>query len=239
MSADASHGMHRLRIKICGVTEPDHVAAVAESGADLIGFVFHPPSPRAVTLERAALLAEAAGARGLERVALVVDPEPSLLRAIAATGQFDRVQFHGGESARAIGAARTSAGLDRPTIKGFRFSPTALSAWNASDAVDWLLLDGPSGGGGEPFDHRTLQPLVATITKPWLLAGGLTPESVGEAIDRLRPWGVDVSSGVERQRGVKDPERIAAFCRAARAAERADQRTTEAQRAQRVHREGK
>ena len=214
MSQSASTTAHRTRIKICGVTEPEHVAAVAEAGADLIGFVLHPRSPRALSLDRAMLLAEAAGARGLERVALVVDAGPDLLRAIAEAGLFDRLQYHGSERCDHLLATAL------PAIKGFPFSSEALASWNACPNAAWILVDGARGGGGEAFDHRVLQPLTPTISKPWLLAGGLTAATVGEAIRTLRPWGVDVSSGVERARGIKDPERIAAFCEAVRAADR-------------------
>ena len=199
----------RLRIKICGVTHEDHVDAAAESGADLVGIVLAPQSPRFVGLDRGDELARRAQSRGLEAVALVVDPDDALLASLEA---FDRVQFHGEEPCARL------ADTPRPSIKGFAFSPAALEGWLACPHADWLLLDGPRGGGGIAFDHAGLAPLVAGIEKPWLVAGGLSGANVGPVVRALRPFGVDVSSGVERSRGVKDVGLIRAFCRAAREA---------------------
>lgn len=199
-----------VRIKICGVTHPEHVDAAAEHGADLVGLVLWPHSPRAIEFDAAVDLAAHASSRGLETVALVVDPADALRRSIEECRAFDRIQFHGQEACERL------AGCSLPTIKGFAFSPEALAAWRRCAAATWLLVDGPRGGGGERFDHDALRPLVADLDRPWLLAGGLTPETVATAIARTRPFGVDVSSGVERERGVKDPARIAAFCDAVR-----------------------
>jgi phosphoribosylanthranilate isomerase len=202
--------MSRVRIKICGLTHAEHVAAAVEADADLIGLVLWPSSPRHVSLETAVALATIARRGGLETVALVVDPDDALL---AAAAEFDRIQFHGSESCASL------AGAARPTIKGFSFDTAAVAAWARCPNATWLLIDGPRGGGGEGFDHAAFAPLAATLTKPWLLAGGLNDASVGSVVASLRPFGVDVSSGVERSRGVKDPERIRAFCRAVRDAE--------------------
>lgn len=202
--------MSRVRIKICGLTHAEHVAAAVEADADLIGLVLWPGSPRHVSLDDAVDLASIARLGGLETVALVVDPDDALVTAAAL---FDRIQFHGSEACESL--ARAS----RPTIKGFRFDQAAVATWARCPHATWLLIDGPRGGGGEGFDHAALAPFAATLTKPWLLAGGLTAASVGSAIASLHPFGVDVSSGVERSRGVKDPERIRAFCRAVRDAD--------------------
>lgn len=201
--------MSRLLIKICGVTHEEHIAAASESGADLVGLVLWPGSARHVTIDRALALAAYARQRTLETVALVVDPDDALLAAAAA---FDRVQFHGNESCERLSA------VERPTIRGFAFSPDALARWDACPHADWLIVDGPQGGGGAAFDHAALAPLVSALRTPWLLAGGLTPATVARAIAIAKPTGVDVSSGVERVRGVKDPALIQAFCTAARSA---------------------
>ncbi|MBL9148990.1 MAG: phosphoribosylanthranilate isomerase [Phycisphaerae bacterium] len=200
----------RTRVKICGLSTDADVVAAAEAGADLVGFVLWQGSPRHVTLERARALAALAARHSLESVALVVDAEPAFL---AALGDFDRVQCHGHESCNAVSRA------PKPVLRGFPFSPEAFATWAACPSVDALLVDGPRGGSGEAFDHAPLVPLVAASPKKVFLAGGLTPETVGAAIARVRPYGVDVSSGVERTRGVKDPERMAAFCAAVRMAD--------------------
>jgi phosphoribosylanthranilate isomerase len=199
----------RLRIKICGVTREEHIDAAAESDADLVGLVLADGSPRRLSLDRATALAAHARSRGLESVALVVDADATLVAALSA---FERVQFHGTEPCAALAAS------PRPTIRGFAFAPAALAAWDACPHVQWLLVDGPAGGGGRAFDHAALAALRPTVRKPILIAGGLAPQTVAAAIAATRPFGVDVSSGVERTRGEKDPELIRAFCRAAREA---------------------
>lgn len=199
----------RLRIKICGVTHEEHIDAAADGDADLVGLVLAERSPRRIPLDRAVALAAHARWRGLESVALVVDADATLVASLSA---FDRVQFHGAESCAALAAS------PRPTLRGFPFSPDALAGWNGCPHAHWLLVDGASGGGGRGFDHHALAALRSTVEKPILIAGGLAPATVAAAIAATRPFGVDVSSGVERARGEKDPELIRAFCRAAREA---------------------
>ena len=199
--------MSDLLIKICGVTHEEHIAAASEEGANLVGVVLWPGSPRHVPRDRALQLANVARSRRLESVALVVDSDPSLAADFV---HFDRVQFHGRQVCADL------AGCPRPTIRGFAFSPETLRTWLDCPHAEWLIVDSPRGGSGEPFPYETLLALRDAITKPWLLAGGLTPETVASAITRVQPGGVDVSSGVEQTRGVKDPERIRSFCRAVR-----------------------
>ncbi len=196
-----------VRIKICGVTHEEHVFAAAENGADFVGLVLWPQSPRAVTIDRAQTLADVARLRGLEVVVLLVDPNNSTL---AACSFADRVQCHGSEDCEFLG------GITRPTIKGFPFDVGSLHAWDACPHVGALLVDGPRGGGGESFCHADLAPHIGRLTKPLFLAGGLRPSTVAAAMAAVRPFAVDVSSGVERTRGIKDPELIRAFCRAVR-----------------------
>lgn len=209
-------------VKICGINDAPGFDAVAEAGADMVGLVFYPPSPRAVTAaEAAALSARVEG--GPLRVGLFVDPTDAELDEVLAALPLGMIQLHGSESPARCSAIRARTGLpvmkavgvgDPRDLEGLAFyTPT----------VDRFLLDAKPpvgaelpGGNAAPFDWS----LTAgrTIPRPWLLAGGLTPETVVEAIRQSGAMGVDVSSGVERARGVKDPARIAAFVAAVRGA---------------------
>lgn len=204
--------------KICGINSAEAYAAARDSGADLVGFVFYPPSPRAVTPAQAASLA--GGAAGPLRVGLFVDPDDALLAATLAAVRLDLLQLHGAEPPERVATVREKFGV--PVMKVFGIgSAEDVAAAAAPHPADWLMLDAkPSatatlpGGNAEPFDWGLLA--GARFEKPWLLAGGLTAENVAEAIGRADPTGVDVSSGVEASRGVKDPARIAAFLHAAK-----------------------
>ena len=209
-----------MLVKICGIKDADSLRAAAEAGADLVGFVFFPASPRAVTpAEAAALSATVTG--GPLRVGLFVDPTDEGLAATLAAIPLDILQLHGEETPERCAAIRARFG--RPVMKALGIaSPADLDALEAyAPSVDRFLLDAKAppgaplpGGNAAPFDWT----LTAgrAIPRPWLLAGGLTPDNVAEAIRVSGAPGVDVSSGVEKARGVKDPARIAAFVRAAR-----------------------
>jgi len=196
----------RTRIKICGITRDADLRATAEAGADAFGLVFYPPSPRFLTLERARELSRAAPAF-LTSVALFVNASEEEVKRVLEVVQPQVLQFHGEEPpefCRAFGvpyvkACRVKAGVD------------LLEYWRPfSDACGWLAdawVEG-YGGAGTGFDW-SLVPAVRA--KPLVLSGGLNPENVGEAIRRVKPWGVDVSSGVESAKGAKDAEKIAAF----------------------------
>ncbi|MFZ4410225.1 MAG: phosphoribosylanthranilate isomerase [Paracraurococcus sp.] len=209
------------RVKICGVNDAAGFDAAVAAGADLIGFVFFPPSPRAVTpAEAAALSARADG--GPERVGLFVDPDDALLEAVLAALSLDVIQLHGEETPARAAAIRARFGL--PVMKALGVAvPADLDALAGyAPVVDRFLLDAKPppgaalpGGNAAAFDWRLVA--GAAIPRPWLLAGGLTPDNVAEALRQSGAPGVDVSSGVERARGVKDPARIAAFVAAARA----------------------
>ena len=210
---------HRIRIKICGLTRAEDVAAAAALGADALGFVFYPPSPRAVSVAAAAALC-----RDLPPfvsvVALFVNPDPELVTAVTTALPTAMLQFHGTESPE---FCRQFA---RPYLKAFPAAPTAelLLARMADypDASGWLV-DTPTqgfGGSGETFDWSRL-PTPEARERPLILAGGLNAANVGEAITAVRPWGVDVSSGVEASKGVKDRGKIAQFVAAVRNAEQA------------------
>ncbi|MGF7056009.1 phosphoribosylanthranilate isomerase [Bosea sp. OAE752] len=211
-----------LTIKICGLSTPETLDAALSGGADMIGFVFHPKSPRFVTPERAAELA--AQARGkAEIVALIVDWDEKRAADLVELLKPDRLQLHGSESPELAAAIASASG--RPVMK-------ALGVATAADldrvpryaaVVDRILLDAKPpkdaafpGGHGRAFDWTLLTGLDPALR--FMLSGGLDPANVAEAIRVTRPAGVDVSSGVERAPGVKDPARIAEFIASARKA---------------------
>lgn len=207
------------RVKICGVAEPAAIDAAAAAGAAYLGFVFFPPSPRALTAEEARPLLLSVPA-GIAKVALTVDADDATLDTVAAL-PIDIVQLHGRESPTRVAEVKARTGL--PVIKaiGVR-EPADLDVLRAfADVADQFLIDAKPpagvtlpGGNGLAFDWRMLE--GRRIPRPWLLAGGLTPENAAEARARTGAMQLDVSSGVEARPGVKDPARIAAFLEAAR-----------------------
>lgn len=209
-----------IAVKICGVNTPEALRWAAEAGADFVGFVYFPPSPRAVTpAQSGAISASLEG--GPRRVGLFVDPEDALLEAALATTALDVIQLHGEEPPARVAEIRARFGV--PVMKALGIANEADLAQIAEYApvADRLLLDAKPppdavlpGGNAAPFEWRLAR--LARITRPWLLAGGLTPANVAEAITVSGAPGVDVSSGVERARGVKDPGLIQAFIGAAR-----------------------
>jgi phosphoribosylanthranilate isomerase len=208
-----------MLVKICGLREAATVDAAVAAGADMLGFVFFPPSPRAVTPAMAAPLAGRAGAA--LRVGLFVDPDDALLEATLATVPLDLLQLHGEEAPARCAAIRARFGL--PVMKALGIGSRADLAQLAGFApvVDRFLLDAKAppgatlpGGNAAPFDWGILA--GADIPRPWLLAGGLTQGNVQAAIRVSGAPGVDVSSGVERARGVKDAGLIAGFVAAAK-----------------------
>jgi phosphoribosylanthranilate isomerase len=212
-----------LAIKICGLSRPDTLEVALEAGADFVGFVFFPPSPRNLAIEAArplgALVRERAG-----KVALTVDANDDFIAAIVAALKPDMLQLHGKETPDRVVAVRTRFGL--PVMKALPIASRAdLAAIRPySEVADRLLFDArpPAdatrpGGLGNTFDWTLLKGVDARV--PWMLSGGLDPGNVIEAIAVTGATGVDVSSGVERAPGEKDPGRIRAFIRAARDAE--------------------
>lgn len=212
----------RTRIKICGVRDEEIALSAVESGADALGFVFHEGSPRFIEPERAYEIA-CFLPPFVTRVALCVDPEPRALVALGKVFPYDVVQLHGSESVETVRACREACGA--PIMKAIRFDASRIRAdlerWGVIEEIDALLVDGSSGGGGRSFDWPGLAAVQETCPHPIVLAGGLTPETVGEAIGVVMPYAVDVSSGVERGRGQKDARLIGAFCRAVREADAA------------------
>jgi phosphoribosylanthranilate isomerase len=207
-------------VKICGIKDTAALEAARQAGADMVGFVFFPPSPRAVTANQAGLLAHSYTG-GPKRVGLFVDPDDATLAATLADVPLDILQLHGEESPARAGEIRARFG--KPVMKALGIGSKADLARLAdyADQVDYLLLDArPPAGSALPggnalaFDWALMK--GEQPPRPWLLAGGLTPANVTEAITASGAPGVDVSSGVERARGVKDPAAIAAFIAAAK-----------------------
>ncbi len=211
-----------VRVKICGVTSVEAVEAAAEAGAAYIGLVFFAKSPRAVDADRARALALAAPP-GLCKVGLFVDPGDQFLKETLDVAPLDMIQLHGGESPERVADIGRRAGL--PVMKAVAIGgPQDLASLPRYEAVaDQILCDAKPapgaaspGGAGVVFDWR----LVAgrRWRRPWMLAGGLTPENVADAVRLTGAAQVDVSSGVESAPGVKSPEKMRAFVAAARTA---------------------
>lgn len=200
-----------VKVKICGVRDEPTAAAAAAAGADFVGVVLVSTSPRFVGPEDAKRLAAAIADAGAMPVAVVRLPlEIESMRALEA---FPIVQFHGSESAADLPAFK---GWE--CWKGLHFSPASTAEWIASGRVTRLVVDGPDAGSGERWDLAGFAALEAPMRARCLLAGGLDPANVAAAVRSARPFGVDVSSGVERARGVKDHALIRAFIEAAKSA---------------------
>jgi len=207
-------------VKICGLTEVDSLDAAVEAGADFVGFVFHPKSPRAISAEDAAELADALPSE-VRKVGLFVDPTDDDLAAVLGHLRLDMLQLHGAETPARVDAVRLEFGLPVMKAVGISTAADVEAAHAYDDHADWLLFDAKPpvdadrpGGLGQPFPWELMQSWRGTT--PWMLAGGLTPENVTAAIAASGAGAVDVSSGVERAVGVKDPARIAAFLKSAK-----------------------
>jgi phosphoribosylanthranilate isomerase len=217
-----------LLIKLCGLKTEESVGAAIDAGADMLGLNFHPKSPRYVTPQHAAILAILARGRS-KIVALAVDPADAMLSDLLSTVSPDLWQFHGSESLERIRDARSVFGLPVLKAVGVATSDDLTVVPAFSRVADHILLDAKPpkdaaypGGHGKPFDWPILAALPPNL--PFMLSGGLTPETVGDAIRSILAMGlnlvgVDVSSGVESSPGVKDLGKIAAFIAAAREAD--------------------
>ena len=213
-----------LIVKICGLSTPETLDVALDAGADMVGFVFFPPSPRNISFETARTLRARVRARA-QTVALTVDADDAIFDAIVASLRPDVLQLHGKESPDRVRAIRSRFG--RPVMK-------AIAVEQASDlaaiapyvgVADYLLFDARApreatrpGGLGKAFDWRLLQEVDPALA--FMLSGGLDADNVAEAVRITRAGGVDVSSGVERAPGEKDLDKIRAFIRVARDAER-------------------
>ena len=207
-------------IKICGLSETTSLDAALDAGADMVGFVFFAPSPRHVRLDAARALGARVAGRA-RKVALTVDADDATLAAIVDALRPDLLQLHGSETPERVRAVRETFRL--PVIRALAIAgPGDLARVAAFDGVaDHLLFDARPpqganrpGGNGEAFDWTLLR--CVTTRRPWLLAGGLTSETVGRALRETAAPGFDVSSGVESAPGVKDVAKIARFVAAAR-----------------------
>lgn len=212
--------MDLVRVKICGLRTLSDVAAVAAAGAAYCGFMFFPPSPRHLTIDQARPLALAAPP-GLAKVAVVVNADDATLDAITEALPLDMLQLHGHETPDRVAEIRARYGLPVMKVVGVADEGDLAALMDYSMVADQLLVETKAakdallpGGNGIPFDWR----LVAQRRwlRPWMLAGGLTPENVAAAVRLTNARQVDVSSGVERAPGVKDHARIAAFIAATR-----------------------
>ncbi len=198
--------MSRTRIKICGLTRPEDVRAAVAAGADAVGLVFYPPSPRALSFDRAAELV-ALLPPFVTAVGLFVNPAPAFVAEACARVPLQLLQFHGDET----DAECARHGL--PWIKAARMRPGVdLVEFAASHpGARGILLDAfveGYGGGGKVFDWSLIP---AGLDRPIILSGGLDAANVADAVRHVRPWAVDVSSGVEAAKGIKDAAKIAAF----------------------------
>jgi phosphoribosylanthranilate isomerase len=213
-----------LLVKICGLKTPAALDAALEAGADMVGFVFFPPSPRNLGIEAARLLGEQVQGRA-KKVALSVDATDAELDRVVEALKPDMLQLHGKETPERVAAVRSR--FDRPVMKALPIEQRSdLAPIRLYEKVaDWLLFDGRApreatrpGGLGKTFDWSLLENLDVKI--PYMLSGGLDAGNLAEALRITRTGAVDVSSGVERAPGEKDVEKIRAFIRAARAAEK-------------------
>jgi phosphoribosylanthranilate isomerase len=206
--------MSRTRIKICGITREQDLDAVVAAGVDAVGFVFYPESARFLPAARAAALVRRLPPF-VTGVGLFVNPDPAFVREVITAAPVDLLQFHGEESpefCRQFGRAYIKTARMKPGFDLVEFARAYASARG-------LLLDAhveAYGGVGQGFDWSLVP---GSLPVPILLAGGLTPENVGVAIRKLAPWAVDVSSGVELSRGIKDADKVAAFVAAVKNAD--------------------
>jgi phosphoribosylanthranilate isomerase len=209
-----------VRVKVCGVNSPVALDAAVSAGADMLGFVFFPPSPRALSPADAAALA-ALDTGDAERVGLFVDPSDGEIEAVLSALPLDVVQLHGSETPERCAAVRARFGLPVMKALGVASPPDLEALADYAPAVDRFLLDAKPpagaelpGGNAAAFDWRIAS--GRAVPRPWLLAGGLTPDNVARALAESGAPGVDVSSGVEKARGVKDPALVRAFVAAAK-----------------------
>ncbi|MDP2108120.1 MAG: phosphoribosylanthranilate isomerase [Rhodocyclaceae bacterium] len=203
--------MGRTRIKICGITRAMDLDAALRAGVDAVGFVFYPPSPRALSLQVAADLVRRVPPF-VTRVGLFVNAEPASVRQTLAAVPIDLLQFHGEEDVRyceQFGLPYLKAARVRPELDLLEFA-------RAYPSAQGLLLDAwveAYGGVGQSFDWSLIP---QDLPLPMVLSGGLHAGNVAEAVAKIHPWAVDVSSGVESAKGIKDADKIAAFVAAVR-----------------------
>ena len=222
MPLDSNTAPARTRIKICGLREQEHVRVAVDTGADALGFVLYAPSPRSVTLDRCKVLTGHVPAF-VTTVALFVNPTQQEVEAALTTARIDLLQFHGNEP------EAFCASFGRPYVKALPVGDSfdLLQSQLQYASASAILLDTPSaghGGSGKTFNWQLINPVNTpsrgNVRAPRVvLSGGLTAANVADAVNAVRPFAVDVSSGVEISRGVKSSELIEQFCRAVRHAD--------------------
>ncbi len=208
--------MSTVKVKICGIRDAAMGLVAAEAGADLIGLVFVPNTPRLVTVTQAAQIVRELGSDGPKVVGLFMDASAEEINAVADAVGLDYVQLSGNEAPTLV------AQLNRPVIKTVRCGGqqqidellAGVEIWHKAGATVLLDAPGTAGGHGKLADWDSAA--AVAFRYPVILAGGLHPANVAEAIALVQPWGVDVSSGVERERGVKDATLVRAFIAAQR-----------------------
>ena len=199
---EEKEGAGTPRIKLCGLSRPEDIETANLLCPDYIGFVFFEKSSRNVTPDQAAFL-KSKLTPGIQAVGVFVDADPDFIAELAERKIIDLAQLHGHEDETYITELRQKTNL--PLIQAFRVATAADAEKAVSSSADYILLD--SGAGtGHAFDWS----LIREIKRPYFLAGGLNPENVTEAVQTLRPWAVDVSSGIETNK-VKDPEKMKEF----------------------------
>ena len=224
--------MHRTRVKICGITRPEDARAAAEAGADGIGLIFHPPAPRCLTIERARDILATLPAF-VTPVGVFVNVSPEQVTQTATDLGLRHVQLNGNEPPDVVGALSRFAVIKAVRVERDHFGDT-LATWRSAVTnlrltnLKGLVLETPgtgkAGGTGVPNDWETVRQHQRTGSfgdLPVIAAGGLTPETVGRVVRDIRPWAVDVSSGVEDEPGRKSVHKLAAFIQAVKDADAA------------------
>lgn len=206
-----------IEVKICGLSTPETMSAAVEAGAEFVGAVFYPPSPRSVTPEQAAALLNPVGDRAV-KVGLFVDADDSLIAGILRTVPLDLLQLHGSESVERVAAIRKTFGLQVMKVIKIRGADDVARVDDYLEVSDRILFDAAPpadrenalpGGNAVSFDWSYLK--GRSYPKPWMLAGGLTVENLAQAVELSGAAALDVSSGVEDRPGVKNPDKIRAF----------------------------
>jgi phosphoribosylanthranilate isomerase len=212
-----------LLVKICGLSTPETLEAALDAGADMVGFVFFPPSPRHLDLDTARALGQQVSRRAV-KVALTVDADDAALESIVEALQPDILQLHGHETVARLAEIKKRFGLEVMKALPVEAAADLSSLPGYATVCDRILFDAHPpkgatrpGGLGAVFDWHVLRNLDLKL--PFLVSGGLNAANVAEAVGVTQAGGVDVSSGVEQTPGVKDPEMIRQFIRAARASE--------------------
>lgn len=189
-------------VKICGITRSEEAEMLNRAGPDMAGFVFYPPSRRCIDIGRALEIRDILD-RSISSVGVFVDEDPRIIADAVGSGAIDIVQLHGCEDDAYIHGLRKL--VDVPVIKAFILKDRSVIPMVESSDADMVLLDAGMGSG-KTFDWS----MASEVERDYILSGGLTPDNVDEAVRRLSPYGVDVSSGVETDR-VKDPAKVGAF----------------------------